>query len=97
MRAIPGICTVALLTVAQSVASAQEAPPPRPGDELSREEIITACYQGRVRSLPNPFRDLSPNDWAYESVLKLYYCPGISPDTPPETIDRLLQEAREEA
>ncbi|HEY9850305.1 MAG TPA: hypothetical protein V6D28_12645 [Leptolyngbyaceae cyanobacterium] len=53
------------------------------------EQVINACVQDRAETLPIPFRDLSPNDWAFKAVMNLYYCGVIGPNTPPEVIEKL--------
>lgn len=56
---------------------------------LTSEQVINACVEGRTETLPIPFKDLSPNDWAFKAVMNLYYCGVIGPNTPPEVIERL--------
>jgi hypothetical protein len=38
------------------------------------EELYQACTQNRAETLPNPFVDVSPKDWAYKAVLTMHYC-----------------------
>jgi hypothetical protein len=38
------------------------------------EDIYQACTQNRAETLPNPFVDVSPQDWAYKAVLTMHYC-----------------------
>jgi hypothetical protein len=57
---------------------AQESPQPHPSAPSSAqptaEQILAACAQNQADTLPNPFVDVTPTDWAYKSVLTLYYC-----------------------
>ena len=53
------------------------------------EQVLNACLQNRADTLPIPFTDLSPNDWAFKAVMNLYYCGAIGPNTPPEVIEKL--------
>ena len=53
------------------------------------EQVLNACVQNRADTLPIPFTDVSPNDWAFKAVMNLYYCGVIGPNTPPEVIDRI--------
>ncbi len=46
---------------------------------LSEEQIRQACVARRYDLLPIPFSDVSPTDWAFEAVMNLYYCIGLSP------------------
>ena len=62
---------------------------PQSTTQVTEERIINACIQGRPETLPIPFRDLSPNDWAFKAVMNLYYCGAIGPNTPPEAIETI--------
>lgn len=62
--------------------------------QVTEDQIINACVQGRPETLPIPFRDLSPNDWAFRAVMKLYYCGAIGPNTPPEAIETMRNNRR---
>lgn len=55
----------------------------------SAEQVLNACLQDRADTLPIPFTDVSPNDWAFKAVMNLYYCGPIGPNTPPTVIERL--------
>ena len=67
---------------------------PQPTTQLTEDQIINACAQGRPETLPIPFRDLSPNDWAFKAVMNLYYCGAIGPNTPPEAIETIRNNQR---
>ncbi|GEM_PF-978271 len=58
------------------------------------EQVLNACVQDRADTLPIPFTDVSPNDWAFKAVMNLYYCGAIGPNTPPEVIERLRNNQR---
>lgn len=67
---------------------------PQSTAQVTEDQIISACVQGRPETLPIPFRDLSPNDWAFRAVMKLYYCGAIGPNTPPEAIQTIRNNQR---
>ncbi|XWK87419.1 MAG: S-layer protein [Phormidium sp.] len=67
---------------------------PQTTAQVSEEQVINACVQGRPETLPIPFRDLSPNDWAFKAVMNLYYCGAIGPNTPPEAIETIRNNQR---
>lgn len=67
---------------------------PQTTAQVSEEQVINACVQGRPETLPIPFRDLSPNDWAFKAVMNLYYCGAIGPNTPPEAIQTIRNNQR---
>ncbi|MFB2936160.1 S-layer protein [Aerosakkonemataceae cyanobacterium BLCC-F154] len=73
---------LALPALAQSSA-------PQPTRQVTEDQVINACVQGIPETLPIPFRDLSPNDWAFKAVMNLYYCGAIGPNTPPEAIETI--------
>ncbi|MBE9227494.1 S-layer protein [Phormidium sp. LEGE 05292] len=62
--------------------------------QVTEDQIINACVQGRPETLPIPFRDLSPNDWAFKAVMNLYYCGAIGPNTPPAAIETIRNNQR---
>ncbi|MFB2836306.1 S-layer protein [Floridanema evergladense] len=78
---------LALPTLAQTSA-------PQTTAQVSEEQVINACVQGRPETLPIPFRDVSPNDWAFKAVMNLYYCGAIGPNTPPEAIENMRNNQR---
>ncbi|MER3434474.1 MAG: hypothetical protein C4288_13875 [Leptolyngbya sp. ERB_1_1] len=58
--------------------------PPQP----TTEEIYQACTQNRAETLPNPFVDVSPKDWAYKAVLTMHYCGAFRQAAPRSLFDR---------
>ncbi|MCU0541121.1 MAG: S-layer protein [Oscillatoriaceae cyanobacterium Prado104] len=62
----------------------------------TREQILNACVQNRAETLPNPFRDVPSNHWAYKAVLTMYYCGAYREATPPALIKELLESDRTE-
>ncbi|MBD2041830.1 hypothetical protein [Microcoleus sp. FACHB-672] len=40
----------------------------------NREQVLQACAGDQIRTLPMPFVDVAPDHWAYDTVLKMYYC-----------------------
>jgi hypothetical protein len=67
---------------------------PQPTAQVTEEQVINACVQGRPETLPIPYRDLSPNDWAFRAVMNLHYCGVIGPNTPPEAIEVIRNNQR---
>jgi hypothetical protein len=66
---LTGFTLPALAVTPQSPSNrliAQQQPTP--------EELYQACTQNRAETLPNPFVDVSPKDWAYKAVLTMHYC-----------------------
>lgn len=53
------------------------------------DQVLNACVQDRADTLPIPFTDVSPTDWAFKAVMNLYYCGAIGPNTPPEVIEQM--------
>ncbi len=84
------IVTTALLAIATlaSPGRSQTAPPP----SVSREEIVQACVEDRVEVLPPLFSDVPPDHWAFLSVQKISYCGPFRSATPPNLMERLIQE-----
>lgn len=74
------LLTVALPTFAQT--------PPR---QPTTEEIYQACTQNRAETLPNPYVDLSPKDWAYKAVLTMHYCGAFRQAAPRSLFERTPQ------
>lgn len=64
-------------------------------ETLTELEILEACAEDRAGTLPNPFTDVQPTDWAYEAVLTLYYCGAYRGAIPPEQYKNYL-DSREE-
>lgn len=90
------LAIVALLSPLCSVtpAKAQNTNPTTPNNSTAQvrptaDQVLNACVQDRADTLPIPFTDVSPNDWAFKAVMNLYYCGAIGPNTPPEVIERL--------
>jgi len=70
------------LAVPLSSVKAQNLPQP------ATEEIYQACTQNRAETLPNPFVDVSPKDWAYKAVLTMHYCGAFRQAAPRSLFDR---------
>ncbi|MDX2273763.1 MAG: hypothetical protein NW237_17680 [Cyanobacteriota bacterium] len=60
--------------------------------ELTPEQVLQACATDQADQLPNPFSDVSPQDWAYQAVLTLYYCGAYRGAIPPADYQRFWQE-----
>lgn len=78
-------------------AEAQTQPPQEtdPASTLTELQILEACAEDRAGTLPNPFPDVQPTDWAYEAVLTLYYCGAYRGAIPPQQYKDYL-DSREE-
>lgn len=73
------LTTVVILTTGSFVAPvvAQNPQPVKPvasSTPVSAERILQACSQDKAETLPIPFSDLSPRDWAFKAVMSMYYC-----------------------
>ncbi|MCU0517117.1 MAG: hypothetical protein MUC60_09680 [Oscillatoria sp. Prado101] len=40
----------------------------------STEQILQACASDQIRTLPVPYTDVPADHWAFEAVMKMYYC-----------------------
>ncbi|MEB3884131.1 hypothetical protein [Lyngbya sp. CCY1209] len=47
--------------------------------QIDEETLRAACSGKRFDLLPIPFSDVSPDHWAFEAVMNLYYCIGLPP------------------
>jgi hypothetical protein len=82
-------------TIAQTVPSSltnreKNAHLVKQGDrsvQVTEADIRTACAADRADTLPIPFTDISPQDWAFKAVMNLYYCIGL-----PKEISRLSDD-----
>jgi hypothetical protein len=81
---------ILLLTGFILPAQAAEPNPPRqPAQpQPTIEEIYQACTQNRAEMLPNPFVDVSPQDWAYKAVLTMHYCGAFRQAAPRRLFER---------
>lgn len=84
------IATVALLATTSFVAPAKAQAPatgssstPITQAQPTRTEIANACIQNQAETLPIPFSDVSPNDWAFKAVMTMYYCGAFRQAAPP--------------
>jgi hypothetical protein len=93
------IFAAAMLLISASFSSpvkAQKTAQLKPNNSLvqaqpTREQILNACVQNQVETLPNPFTDVPDNHWAYKAVLTMYYCGAYREATPPALIKELLE------
>lgn len=80
-----------LLAAPLAMANSAIAQAPLPSG-VTQAQILNACANNRVvQDLPNPYTDVTPNDWAYEAVLKMYYCGAYRGAIPPEQYQRFLE------
>lgn len=92
------LTTVTLLTTVGFVAPVQ-AQNPEPTDpitpsiqtQVSGEQVLQACAQDRADTLPNPYVDVSPRDWAFKAVMSMHYCGAYRGSIPPEQVKPFLQ------
>ncbi len=68
--------------------------PPDLAEQLTTEQILQACASNQADTLPSPFPDVVPTDWAYKAVLTLYYCGAYRGAIPPEQFQRYLEQQR---
>lgn len=78
------------LGAAKLFAQAPQTPP-----QPTIEEIYQACTQNRAETLPNPFVDVSPRDWAYKAVLTMHYCGAFQQAAPRSLFERNRQPSQE--
>jgi hypothetical protein len=88
---------IALLTTTSFVASvnAQNVKPVKlvtPQAQVSGDQVLEACSQDRADTLPIPFSDLSPSDWAFKAVMSLYYCGAYHGAIPLERVKPFFQQ-----
>ena len=92
------LTTVVLLTTAGFVApvNAQNPQPVEPvtpstQTQVSSDRVLQACSQDRADTLPIPYSDVSPTDWAFKAVMSMYYCGAYRGSIPPEQVKPFLQ------
>ncbi|NQE35921.1 S-layer protein [Microcoleus asticus] len=91
-----GTATLLMYTGLLAPANAQNTPQVKPNNSLVQvqptpEQILNACIQNQVETLPNPFTDVPSNHWAYKAVLTMYYCGAYREGTPPDLIKESLE------
>jgi hypothetical protein len=91
-----GTATLLMYTGLLAPANAQNTAQVKQNNSLvqvqpTREEVLNACVQNQVETLPNPFTDVPSNHWAYKAVLTMYYCGAYREGTPPGLIKESLQ------
>ncbi|HEY9741533.1 MAG TPA: hypothetical protein V6C90_13665 [Coleofasciculaceae cyanobacterium] len=92
------LTTVALLTTVGFVApvEAQTSQPVEPTTpsiqtQVSGDQVLQACSQDRADTLPIPYSDISPKDWAFKAVMSVYYCGAYRGSISPERVKPFLQ------
>ncbi|MEG5066713.1 S-layer protein [Microcoleus sp. B3-A4] len=91
-----GTATLLMYTGLLAPANAQNTAQVKPNNSLVQvqttpEQILNACVQNQVETLPNPFTDVPSNHWAYKAVLTMYYCGAYREGTPPALIKESLE------
>ena len=91
-----GTATLLIYTGLLAPANAQNTAQGKPNNSLvqvqtTREQVLNACVQNQVETLPNPFTDVPSNHWAYKAVLTMYYCGAYREGTPPALIKESLE------
>ena len=91
-----GTATLLMYTGFLAPANAQNTAQFKPNNSLvqvqpTREQVLDACVQNQVETLPNPFTDVPSNHWAYKAVLTMYYCGAYREGTPPALIKESLE------
>ncbi|MEN9231514.1 MAG: hypothetical protein Q6L68_11450 [Thermostichus sp. DG02_5_bins_236] len=85
------LSSLTLAGTAFAQANLRELPPDL-AEQLTSEQILQACARNQADTLPSPFPDVVPTDWAYKAVLTLYYCGAYRGAIPPEQYQRYLQQ-----
>lgn len=57
------------------------------------EQVLQACASDQMRSLPMPFSDVPAGHWAYDSVMKLYYCGPVRGPIAAAELERLQRQS----
>ncbi len=57
------------------------------------EQVLQACANDQMRSLPMPFSDVPAGHWAYDSVMKLYYCGPVRGPIAAAELERLQRQS----
>ncbi|NDJ16344.1 hypothetical protein GS601_03400 [Myxacorys almedinensis A] len=75
-----------------ATAQAADLPQTRPAAQspLTADDLYQACTQNQAETLPNPFTDVSPDHWAYKSVLTMHYCGAFRQAAPRRLFERSL-------
>ncbi len=81
---------VAVALISSGFGGSLQAQTPKRA-ELDSEHIRQACATDRADTLRIPFVDISPEEWAFQAVMNLYYCSPVGGSIPPETIQDLSQ------
>jgi hypothetical protein len=68
--------------------AAEPTPAQQTAQQPTIEDIYQACTQNRAETLPNPFVDVSPQDWAYKAVLTMHYCGAFRQAAPKRLFER---------
>jgi hypothetical protein len=55
----------------------------------NKEQILQACAGNQMQTLPMPFSDVPANHWAYDHVMKMYYCGVYRGDIAAAELQRL--------
>jgi len=56
------------------------------------DQVLEACSRDAADTLPNPYRDVSPSDWAYKAVLSMYYCGAYRGSISPAKVKPFLEQ-----
>ncbi|MEG4074555.1 S-layer protein [Microcoleus sp. Pol14C2] len=91
-----GTATLLMYTGLLAPANAQNTAQVKPNNSLVQvqttpEQILNACQQNQVETLPNPFTDVPSNHWAYKAVLTMYYCGAYREGMNPALIKELME------
>lgn len=80
------LTTIVLTTTLVAPAFAQNDPNVKTADQ-----VLQACAEDKADTLPIPFSDLSPTDWAFKAVMSMYYCGAYRGSVPPQQVKPFLQ------
>lgn len=59
----------------------------------TQKQVLEACANNQMRSLPMPFSDVPANHWAYDSIMKLYYCGSVRGQIAAAKLKRLQEQS----
>ncbi|HIK27832.1 MAG: hypothetical protein N3E45_11805 [Oscillatoriaceae bacterium SKW80] len=59
----------------------------------TQKQILQACANNQMRSLPMPFSDVPVAHWAYDSIMKLYYCGAVRGQIAAAKLERLQNQS----
>jgi hypothetical protein len=62
-------------------------------EQVSGEQIVTACVNNQADRLPHAFVDVPSEHWAFKAVQTMYYCGAYRQATPEQLQKELKQRS----